>query len=108
MTTLESFNPATGKLVGTVPVTPSEKISAIVTRARAAQPAWRALGAEGRAAMLAKAGPLLLESAKELGRLLSQEQGKPLREAIGEVKSCGMGLEKELEEMTAALSSEDR
>src|SRR5690606_30540843 len=56
MTTLESYDPATGELVGEVPITPIEEISRVVARARQAQPAWHALGAEGRAERLARIG----------------------------------------------------
>jgi acyl-CoA reductase-like NAD-dependent aldehyde dehydrogenase len=104
--TLKSFNPATGELVGEVPVTPVEEIPAVVARARAAHPAWRDMGAEKRRALLAEAGPKLLERADDLGLLLTREMGKPLREAVGEVKSCATGLAEELDEMVAALAPE--
>ncbi len=42
-------NPATGEVIATVPVTSAEEVRALVARARAAQPAWEALGFEGRA-----------------------------------------------------------
>lgn len=99
---LESLNPATGDVVGTVPVTPTEDIPAIVARARAAQPAWEALGPRGRADLIRQVGPLFNERADDLGRLLSAEQGKPLREGVGEVRSVGH-IEGELEEMIEAF-----
>ena len=43
MTKLLSYNPATGELIGEVPVTTEDEISAIVSRAHKAQKAWAAL-----------------------------------------------------------------
>jgi len=48
-------NPATGELVATVAATPPTEVAALVARARAAQPAWEALGFEGRAEILHRA-----------------------------------------------------
>ena len=45
-------NPATGQIVGTVRNTPAGDVPGIVARARAAQPAWEALGFEGRGKVL--------------------------------------------------------
>ena len=47
-TTLESINPATGEVVGSVPVTSTEEISGIVAKARVAQPMWNGLGLDAR------------------------------------------------------------
>jgi acyl-CoA reductase-like NAD-dependent aldehyde dehydrogenase len=103
---IRSLNPATGEIVGEVPVTRSSDIPAVVARARAAQPAWRALGLDERARLLALAGPTFLSRADELGELLTREMGKPLREGIGEVRSCGAGLVEDLAEMVEALRPE--
>lgn len=105
--TLVSLDPATGEPVGSVPVTPPAQVAAVVARAREALPAWRDLGAAGRADLLAQAGPVFLERASELGELLSREQGKPVKEATGEVKSCGWGLREELDEIIEALAPEE-
>ena len=101
--TLKSYNPATGELVGEVPATPIDEIDQIVDRARAAQPAWRALGPQKRAAIIAPAGAQLVARADELGLLLTREMGKPLPEAVAEIKHCGESLVKALREITEAL-----
>ena len=56
MNTLVSLNPATGAPAGTVQITPPADIGHIVARARAAQPAWAAMGLEARVAMIRAAG----------------------------------------------------
>jgi acyl-CoA reductase-like NAD-dependent aldehyde dehydrogenase len=106
MECLKSFNPATGEVVGEVPVTPVEEIPAIVARARAAQPAWQALGVEGRAELLKKTMPILAERVKKHAELITAEMGKPIKEATGEAKSLGWGLDRELDEIVEALTAE--
>ncbi len=102
--TLDSINPATGEVVGSIPVTPVSAIAAIVALARDAQPAWADLGAEARAALLRPAGEKLVGRAKELGSLLTREMGKPIGEAVGEVEHCGGTMGETLDEIVAALA----
>lgn len=104
--TLDSFDPATGARVGSVPITPADSVPAVVARARAAQGPWWELGAAARADLLAQAGPVFEAEAEALGELLTREMGKPLKEAIGEVRSCGYGLREELDDVVAALAPE--
>jgi succinate-semialdehyde dehydrogenase/glutarate-semialdehyde dehydrogenase len=93
-------------VVGEVEVTPVEDIPAIVALARAAQPAWDALGLGGRAEVLRKAIPIFAERAQQHGALITAEMGKPMKEGIGEAKSLGYDLTAELDEIVAALSPE--
>lgn len=105
MTSLKSYNPATGDVVGEVPITSLDDIPGIVERSRAVQPAWEALGHNGRARPLMEAAESFLARADEFGRLITQEMGKPLREAIAEVQREA-NVEHELEEIREALAPE--
>jgi acyl-CoA reductase-like NAD-dependent aldehyde dehydrogenase len=104
--TLRSIDPATGDVVGEVPVTPVADIASIVKRARAAQPAWARLGVDERAKRLAELGPRLAARLDELARLMTREMGKTLRESQGELRAIVDGLPHELDEMRAALAPE--
>ena len=104
METLRSINPATGEVVGELPVTPLDEVQNAVDRARAAQPAWGASGLEGRAATLGKTAEIFAERVQEHGELITKEMGKPLKEALGEAKSLGWSLADEVDEMAAALA----
>jgi succinate-semialdehyde dehydrogenase/glutarate-semialdehyde dehydrogenase len=53
--------------------------------ANRAWPAWRALAAKQRAAIMMKWFQLLQQHADDLARIMTAEQGKPLAEAKGEV-----------------------
>ncbi len=83
-TTLESINPTTGEVVGTVPVTPIEDIEHIVATSRDAQVSWNELGLEGRAEVLRPAAIRLEEEAQRIGNLITSEMGKSSTEAQGE------------------------
>ena len=65
--------PATGERVGVVPVTPRPQIEAAAARLRAAQPAWQAMGTEGRAEWLGKWRDWLLDHEDELLNLMQRE-----------------------------------
>ncbi len=103
---LSSFNPSTGEIVGTVPVTQADQVDAVIAKARAAAPAWAALTAQERADILKPAAEILVARGEELGRLLSLEQGKPLAEGIGEVRGCGARLGDEADEIAKAVDPE--
>ena len=105
MTTLKSYNPATGDVVGEVPVTPPADVTALVARARAAQPAWAALGLEGRAAVLRRTAALFEARTDEHAELMTREMGKPLREARAEARRLS-AIDHELDEIVAALQPE--
>lgn len=82
--TLESINPATGEVVGTVPITPIDEVSGVVAKARTAQPAWNALGLEGRLELMRPIADRLIEKSSEIGKLITAEMGKSTPEAQGE------------------------
>jgi len=105
METLKSYNPATAEVVGEVPVTPASEIPAVVAQARAAQPAWEALGLKGRIELLRKTAEIFAERVDAHGELMTKEMGKPLKEGIGEAKSLGY-IGHELDEIMAALQPE--
>jgi succinate-semialdehyde dehydrogenase/glutarate-semialdehyde dehydrogenase len=78
-------NPATGGGIGEVPLASTADLDEALAAAQRAYPLWRATDVEKRSAILRNAGALLRERADAIARLLTQEQGKPLAEARGEV-----------------------
>ncbi|MDT8068772.1 MAG: aldehyde dehydrogenase family protein [Terriglobia bacterium] len=75
-------NPATGELLSEHPIAPADEVRASVLRARAAQPAWNALGINRRIAVLRKFQKLLLRDRESLARKITAEAGKPLVESL--------------------------
>ncbi len=78
---LESFNPATGALVGSVETLTPGRVQAVVDDVARVQPGWAELGADGRAAYMRRAADVLLDQIDDLSELLATEQGKPRSEA---------------------------
>ena len=79
------YNPATGAVVGHVPEFGATEAREAISAAEAALPAWRALKAGDRAAILKRWHALVMEHTEALAAILVAEQGKPLAEARGEV-----------------------
>jgi succinate-semialdehyde dehydrogenase/glutarate-semialdehyde dehydrogenase len=79
---LDSFNPATGELLGSVPVTPPEDVRDIVQEVAKVQPFWAQLTLEDRARYLERAAQVVIDEADEIRDLIVQEQGKPRNEAF--------------------------
>src|SRR5258708_15193003 len=77
-------NPADGSIVGTVPDCGAAETHRAVDAANAALPAWRALLAKERAAILRRWFDLMVANADDLAQLLTPQPGKPLVEAKGE------------------------
>lgn len=107
MDMLESIDPATGEVVGTVPITPARNVQFVVGRARAAQTAWAETGLGARAQMLKAAAALFDERIDEHAELMTREMGKPLKESRAEAKRLGgPAVEDEIDEMVEALQPE--
>jgi succinate-semialdehyde dehydrogenase/glutarate-semialdehyde dehydrogenase len=84
--TITVTNPATETIIGTVPSLDPEKILTAISAARQAWPAWRAKTATERAQLLYRWYEIILENSDDLARLLTSEQGKPLKEAAEEIR----------------------
>ncbi len=78
-------DPATGAKLVDVPNLGAADAHAAIAAANAAWPAWRALTAKARSAILMKWFHLLHQHADDLAAIMTAEQGKPLAEAKGEV-----------------------
>ena len=79
------INPATGEPIGTVPDMGAAETRRAIEVARRAFPAWAALAAKERAAILRRWYELLMANQEDLATLMTAEQGKPLAESRGEI-----------------------
>ncbi len=75
--TLDSFNPATGELVGTVDTITPEQVQGVVDEVAEVQPFWAELSLDARASHMRDAADALLADVDEIAELLTREQGKP-------------------------------
>jgi succinate-semialdehyde dehydrogenase/glutarate-semialdehyde dehydrogenase len=78
-------NPASGALLAQVANLGAAETRAAIAAAHAALPAWQKLTAKQRAVILQRWHALILQHQAELANLISQEQGKPQAESMGEI-----------------------
>jgi acyl-CoA reductase-like NAD-dependent aldehyde dehydrogenase len=81
MGSLESFNPATGELIGSVETTGPDEVAAAVAAVARVQPFWGELTLADRGRYLLRTAEILAGDLEEVARLLTAEQGKPITEA---------------------------
>ncbi len=86
-------NPATGEAIGEVPAMGTAETKRAIEAANRAWPAWRAMLAKDRAAILRKLNDLMLANAEDLGVIMTAEQGKPLAESKGEIAYAASFIE---------------
>ena len=78
-------NPATQEVLGAVPALSGAETRSAIEAAHRAFPAWRAMLAKERSAILRKLFTLMLDNADDLAAIMTAEQGKPLAESRGEI-----------------------
>ncbi len=83
---LEISEPATGRVLGSVPDLAPSQVAQAIHAAQAAQRPWAQSPPSVRSAILEQWNDLILAQAEALGALLALENGKPLAEAIGEIR----------------------
>lgn len=81
--TIAVENPATGEPITTVPLMDADAISAMVARAREAQPQWAAIGFGGRARIMRRAQKWMLDRAERVIECVVRESGKTHEDAQG-------------------------
>ena len=84
--TFDVLNPATGEVIAQVAKGGKKETEQAIAAAEKAFPAWRALTAKQRSEILYRWYQLIIENKRWLGELMTAEQGKPLKEAEGEVE----------------------
>ncbi|MFD1039973.1 NAD-dependent succinate-semialdehyde dehydrogenase [Virgibacillus byunsanensis] len=82
------YNPATLDAITDVAYGGREETEKAIQAASQAFITWGEMTGRERSHILYKAHQLMLEDADRLGEILTTEQGKPLKEAIGEVKGA--------------------
>jgi acyl-CoA reductase-like NAD-dependent aldehyde dehydrogenase len=79
---LESVNPATGEVLGSVAVTDPDDVQSVVDDVVKVQPFWAQLTLEDRARYLERAAQVVIDEADDIRDLIVREQGKPRNEAF--------------------------
>ncbi|GMP64625.1 hypothetical protein CsSME_00025813 [Camellia sinensis var. sinensis] len=91
--TLKVHNPANGEVIANVSCMGVRETNDAIASAYAAFKSWSKLTAAERSKCLRKWYDLIVAHKEELGQLITLEQGKPLKEAIGEVSYSASFIE---------------
>lgn len=83
---LDVINPAQGAVLATVPDSGADDARCAADAAAAAFPAWSRRPAQERGRLLQRWHALILAHQEDLARIISAEQGKPMKESRGEVQ----------------------
>lgn len=78
---VKSYDPTTGELIGSVPVTPPAQVEKIAEEVARIQPGWGLTPVVERLAVLRRAAEILIRRGDELGLLVTREHGKTLVES---------------------------
>lgn len=89
----ETVNPANGQLLRRYPFLPPEGLEAAVEKAARAQRKWLRVPVHERARVVGKVAGVLRDRTRQLAQTVTQEMGKPLREAVAEVEKSALGCE---------------
>ncbi len=81
-------NPATLEVLGQLPHATQADLDRALDAASRAFQTWRHSSPTERSDILRKVAQLSREQAEQIGRNMTLDQGKPLAESIGEIKSC--------------------
>ncbi|MBM3365549.1 MAG: CoA-acylating methylmalonate-semialdehyde dehydrogenase [Betaproteobacteria bacterium] len=80
------FNPATGAAIRTLQLADKATVELAIASAQAAYPAWRATPPLKRARVMSKLKELLEQNADKICALITEEHGKVLADAMGELQ----------------------
>ena len=90
---LKVNNPATGEILGTVPLMVANETHRAIEGAKDAFIDWSRKPAKERSILLRRWHDLIMSNVEDLGALMTAEQGKPLAEAKGEVAYAASFIE---------------
>ncbi|MEX2404778.1 MAG: NAD-dependent succinate-semialdehyde dehydrogenase [Balneolales bacterium] len=85
---MQSINPATEKNIAEYPETSQEEVHQILHNMTHAQRKWARTSLHERSAKMLQLANLLEQNKDEYASLMTDEMGKPLSQAIGEVEKC--------------------
>ncbi len=91
--TVTVTDPADGSVIAAVPFMGVEETREAIGCAEAVQKSWGDMLAKERADILRKWYELIMQNQRDLAMLMTQEQGKPLSEAMGEIAYAASFIE---------------
>ena len=90
---IDVVNPFSDEKIAEVPLLTSDQVEKAIAAASYAFKTWKNILVTERTALLKKWNDLILENAQDLATIMVLEQGKPLKEAIAEIRYAASYLE---------------
>src|SRR3989454_1862905 len=90
---IETVNPANGKVLRRFRASTRTDVEKSVEKARKAFEKWRELSPAKRGEFLQRAAKILRSRKDQLGRIMTLEMGKTIKESVPEVAKCAWALE---------------
>jgi succinate-semialdehyde dehydrogenase/glutarate-semialdehyde dehydrogenase len=103
---MKAINPATEELIRDYPEPDESELAACLTRAEQTFAAWRKVPFAERGRLMSAAADLLRERRSEYGRVMTEEMGKPIAAAEGEIDKCAWVCDFYAEHAEALLAGE--
>jgi len=88
--TMQVLNPATEEVLADCPTASEAQLNEAVEAAQAGFQIWKNTPIEERRAKLGEIADIIEANSEDLARILTQEQGKPLEDAMGEIMGASM------------------
>ncbi|WP_405243628.1 NAD-dependent succinate-semialdehyde dehydrogenase [Lentisalinibacter salinarum] len=103
---LTAIDPTTGTVIREVKPASPDQVEDVLAGAAAAFPGWRDTGFDERAELLRAVAAEMRRDVDALGALMTEEMGKPVREARGEVEKAAWCAEHYAEHAESYLSAD--
>jgi succinate-semialdehyde dehydrogenase / glutarate-semialdehyde dehydrogenase len=87
-TIIETINPATGKVIAKYQNMTDDQIREKVSNARLALQGWKNLDIGERCSITRNLGRVMRKNKDAYAKLITEEMGKPIRQAVAEIEKC--------------------
>ncbi|GGL60080.1 NAD-dependent succinate-semialdehyde dehydrogenase [Halocalculus aciditolerans] len=105
---MDAVNPATGAVIESYEEADDAEVEAALAASQSAFEEWRDVPLREREELIANAADVLRENAERYARLMTDEMGKPVEQARGEVEKCAWACEYYAEHASQHLADEPR
>lgn len=86
--TIETINPATGKVIGSYNSMSIEEINQKTKNARNSFDDWKKLDISERCTYMRRLGRVMKKNKEDYAKLITEEMGKPIRQSLAEIDKC--------------------
>ena len=86
--TIETINPATGKVIGSYNSMSIEEINQKTKNARNSFDDWKKLDISEQCTYMRRLGRVMKKNKEDYAKLITEEMGKPIRQSLAEIDKC--------------------